>query len=137
MSPRTLYRACLAAALVLLPACGDGDNDSSPPADYNGTWIGDYTVSLQPGSVYEGVFTVTGSGNTYTGTLSTNAGRSADVTGTASGNRLTGTFTYTDGCDGSATFSASLSSDGERVTGSFQSDDCLGRYTGTFSLARQ
>jgi len=55
MSRLTLYRACLAAALVLLPACGDGDNEPSPPADYNGTWVGDYTVSLMPGAVYEGV----------------------------------------------------------------------------------
>lgn len=137
MTRLTFFRVLLAAALVLLPACGDGDNEPTPPADYNGTWIGDYTVSLQPGAVYEGVLTVTGSGNTYTGTLSTNAGRSADVSGTVSGNRLTGTFTYTDGCDGSATFSASLSSDGERVTGSYQSDDCIGRYSGTFSLAKQ
>ena len=98
MSRLNLYRACLTAALVLLPACGDGDNEPSPPADYNGTWVGDYTVSLMPGAVYEGVLTVAGTGNTYTGTLSTDAGRSADVTGTVSGNRLTGTFTRRPEC---------------------------------------
>ena len=137
MTRLTLFRVCLAAALVALPACSDDDNGPSTTPDFNGTWVGEYTVSLQPGVTYEGVLTVTGSGSTYTGTLSTSAERTADVAGTVSGGRLTGTFTYTDGCDGSATFSASLSSDGERVTGSYQSNDCIGSYTGTFSMAKQ
>jgi hypothetical protein len=137
MTRLTLFRVCLAAALMVLPACGDDDNEPSTTPDYNGTWVGEYTVSLQPGVTYEGVLQVSGSGNSYTGTLSTDAGRSADVAGTVSAGRLTGTFTYTDGCDGSATFSASLSSDGERVSGSYQSNDCIGSYSGTFSMTKQ
>jgi hypothetical protein len=138
MTRLALLRACLAAALVALPACGgDDDNGPTTPADYVGTWVGDYTVSLQPGTTYQGVMTVAQSGNAVTGTLGTDAGRTADVTGTVSGTRLTGRFTYTDGCDGSATFSATISSGGTQVDGTYQSVDCLGTYSGAFSLTKQ
>ncbi len=136
--PRLVLPAlCLAAALAVLPACGDGGNEPAPPADYTGTWAGDYTVSLQPGVVYQGTLIVSQSGGNITGTLTTNAGRTANVTGTISGNRLTATFTYTDGCAGSASATAQLSADQQTVTGAYQSTDCLGSYTGTFVLQSQ
>jgi hypothetical protein len=62
MTRLTLFRACLAAALIVLPACGD-DNEPFTTPDYTGTWVGEYTVSLQPGVTYEGCMTVSGSGN--------------------------------------------------------------------------
>jgi len=137
MSRLDFLTACLAAALVVLPAC-DGDGSApAPPSDYTGTWVGDYTVSVQPGVTYQGTMLVTQSGNSITGTLSTSAGRTADVSGTISGRQLTATFTYTDGCVGGATVTAQLSVDLQTVTGAYQSNDCLGSYSGTFVLSKQ
>jgi hypothetical protein len=137
MSRLVLSTLCLAAALAVLPACGDGGNEPAPPADYTGTWVGEYTVSLQPGVTYVGTLVVTQTGSTITGTLSTTAGRTADVTGTISGSQMTATFTYTDGCAGSASATAQLSADKLTVTGTYQSTDCIGSYSGTFTLASQ
>jgi hypothetical protein len=64
-----------------------------------------------------------------TRTLTTNAGRSATVSGSVSGDRLEATFAYTDGCAGTATTTADLVD--ERVppelTGNYTSTDCVGR----------
>ena len=137
MSRLVLPTLCLAAALAVLPACGDGGSEPAPLADYTGTWVGEYTVSLQPGVIYVGTLVVSQTGSSITGTLSTNAGRTADVTGTISGNRLTATFTYTDSCTGTASATAQLSANQQTVTGTYQSTDCNGSYTGAFVLTAQ
>ncbi|MBP2647259.1 MAG: hypothetical protein H6Q77_883 [Gemmatimonadetes bacterium] len=137
MSRLVLPAICLAAALAVLPACGDGGSAPTTPANYTGTWVGDYTVSLQPGVTYVGTLVVSQTGSSITGTLTTNAGRTANVSGIISGRHMTATFTYTDGCVGSASATANLSADGQTVTGQYQSTDCIGSYTGTFVLRAQ
>jgi hypothetical protein len=127
------------ALIVLLSACG-GDNGSGPNEEsLEGTWVGDYTNTASPGVVFQGVLQLSQDGEQVTGTLTTNAGRSATVSGSVSGDRLDATFTYTDGCDGTATTTADLVD--ERVppelTGNYTSTDCVGETAGGYSLVKQ
>ena len=136
MSRLVLSGLCLATALAVLPACGDGGNAPTPPGNVR-TFVGDYTASLQPGVTYVGRLAIVQTGGSITGTLTTSAGRSATVSGTISGSQITATFTYTDGCAGSASATAEFSADEHTVTGVYQSTDCLGSYSGTFVLQEQ
>ena len=122
-------------AVLLLAACGDGG--TGPEINVTGTYIGNYTATSAPGVVYEGVFQLTQSGSQVTGTIVTNNGRSANMSGSISGSRITATFTYTDGCAGSASTTADVSSSGTRLSGTYTSNDCLGTYAGGYSLTKQ
>ncbi len=66
---------------TLLAACGSDATSPGPAVDVTGTFIGDYTATVTPGTIYQGVLQLTQTGGTVTGTLTTNAGRSADVSG--------------------------------------------------------
>jgi len=121
---------------VLLPlACSD--SGTGPQSDGTGTFIGSYTSTLSPGVTYEGVLQLTQSESQVTGTLATTAGRSANMSGSISGSRITATFTYTDGCAGSASTTADISSSGTQLSGTYTSNDCLGTYSGGYSLTKQ
>ena len=122
-------------AVLLLAACGDGG--TGPEINVTGTYIGNYTATSAPGVVYEGVFQLTQSGSQVTGTLATNAGRSANISGSISGSRITGTYTFTDGCAGSASTIADVSSSGTQLTGTYTTTDCTGTYSGGYSLTKQ
>jgi hypothetical protein len=78
-------------------------------------------------------------GDDITGSLITNSGRSATVSGSVSGDRMEATFTYTDECDGTATTEADLvdETDPPTLTGTYSSTDCLGETTGGYSLIKQ
>jgi hypothetical protein len=115
-------------------ACG-GASTSPSAASLQGTYIGDYTVVPQPGAVYQGVLQLSQSGNTVTGTLSTNAGRSATVAGSITGGRLTMTFAFTDSCIGSASSTADIS--GNTLVGNYAANDCVGQYSGGYRLVKQ
>ena len=131
---RTLFLA-VASGLVLC-ACG---GDSTGPSTLNiaGTFIGDYTASATPGTIYQGVLQLTQSGNSVTGTLTTNSGRSASVSGSVAGSRLTATFTFTDSCTGSAAATVDITNSATRLTGNYTANDCVGNYTGGFVLDKQ
>ena len=129
-------RRIMLAVLVGL-ACSDESGPDVP--QLQGTWIGTYTNSAAPGTVYEGVLQLTQDDETVTGTLTTNAGRAASVSGSVSGDRLTATFTYTDGCAGTASTTADLADDQVPpvLTGNYTSSDCLGETSGGYSLEKQ
>ena len=122
-------------AVLLLAACGDGG--TGPEINVTGTYIGNYTATSAPGVVYEGVFQLTQSGSQVTGTIVTNNGRSANISGSISGSRITGTYTFTDGCVGSASTIADVSSSGTQLTGTYTTTDCTGTYSGGYSLTKQ
>lgn len=125
------YGALLLASLTL--SCG---GTTTPTISLTGTYIGSYTGSVQPGTVYQGVLQLT-EGSNLTGTLTTNSGRSATFTGSRSNQRLTGTFTFTDACHGSATTTADLNATGTTLSGNYSASDCLGAYTGGYVLTKQ
>ncbi len=121
---------------VLLGA--SGCNDATGPAgNVQGTYIGSYTATIQPGAVYQGVLQLTQSGSSVTGTLTTTAGRAATVVGAMSGSRLTATWTYTDSCHGISQSTADVTDGGNRLVGNYTTSDCLGQYSGGYSLTRQ
>lgn len=132
---RSLALLTLGATLV---ACGGGsDSPVAPSTSVSGTYIGDYTNSADPGVVYQGVLQLTQTGGRVTGTLTTNAGRTAAIAGAVDGQRLTVTFTYTDGCSGTASSAADVVQGGTRITGNYSSTDCLGRTAGGYVLVKQ
>lgn len=128
-----------AAIGIAICACGGDSNGSTGPSALNitGTFIGDYTATVDPGTVYQGVLQLTQNGSSVTGTLTTNAGRSANVSGSLSGARLTATFTFTDGCTGLASATADVTASATRLTGNYTATDCLGSYSGGFILDKQ
>jgi hypothetical protein len=133
-------RASLSAGVValLLGACGgDGDGGNGPQVNITGTFIGEYTASLTPGEVYTETLQLTQNGDDVTGTLVTTNGRTGTVTGSVSGTRLTATVDLTDVCGGTSETTADITQDGTRLVGTYEADDCLGNYTGTFDLEKQ
>ena len=134
MNVRILKHIGLTAAL-LLAACGDGG--TGPEINVTGTFIGSYTATSDPGVTYEGVLQLTQSGSQVTGTLTTNTGRSANLSGSISGSRITATLTYTDGCAGSASTTIDISNSGTQLSGTYTANDCTGTYSGGYSLTKQ
>lgn len=130
---RILHNAAVTLALC---ACGgDGDPSTGPSApDITGTFIGDYTVSLEPGVLYEAELELNHSVDEVFGTLTVTSGRSADFSGSVSGTQVTGTFTFTDNCPGTASATANITNNGTRLTGDYIADDCIGSYTGRLIL---
>jgi hypothetical protein len=43
----------------------------------------------------------------------------------------------TDICGGTSETTADITNDGSRLVGTYEADDCLGTYTGTFDLEKQ
>jgi hypothetical protein len=131
-------RNARAVVPVLLLLWGCGDDTAGPDViTLTGTFIGSYTAAPTPGVVYEGVAQLTQTGGSVSGTLTTNAGRSANIAGSLTGSRLTATFTFTDTCAGSASTTADIVDGGDRLTGNYQATDCLGSYSGGYNLTRQ
>ena len=130
----------LIGSLFLFPGCGgDSPTGAATGSQVNvtGTFIGSYTATSDPGVTYEVVLQLTQSGSQVTGTLATNIGRSANLSGSISGSRITGTYTFTDGCAGSASTIADVSSSGTQLTGTYTTTDCTGTYSGGYSLTKQ
>ncbi len=121
----------------LLAACGSDATSPSPTVDVTGTFIGDYTATVTPATVYQGVLQLAQTGGTVTGTLTTNAGRSANVSGHMSRARITATFTFTDGCNGTASATVDATNNGTQLSGNYSANDCAGQYTGGFLLLKQ
>jgi hypothetical protein len=124
-------------ALVLGACGGDGDGGNGPGVNITGTFIGEYTASLTPGEVYTETLQLTQNGDDVTGNLVTTNGRTGTVTGSVSGTRLTATVDLTDVCGGTSETTADITEDGTRLVGTYEADDCLGSYTGTFDLEKQ
>lgn len=138
--PRTTLSLLMLSVCVFVAACG---SDSASPAttpsatNVQGTFIGDYTVVPQPGAVYQGVLQLTQNGSAVSGTLSTNAGRSATVAGSVTNGRLTMTFHFTDTCPGTASSTADISNGGNALVGNYTANDCVGQYSGGYNLIKR
>jgi len=133
---RTLF---IAAATLALSACGGDSGGTTGPSVPNiaGTWSGTYTASVNPGVVYQAVFQLSQSGANISGTFTSNAGRSANLSGSISGTRLTGTSTFSDGCTGTASNTADITNNATRLTGNYTANDCIGAYSGGFVYNKQ
>ena len=135
------FRAVLIVllAVLLTHACNGGDDGTSPgeTAYLTGTYVGDYTVSSEPGTVYRAGLTLVQTGRNLRGQLTTDGLRTAIATLTLDGSTLTGELEYTDDCPGSAQLTASIQAGGDRIVGGYSASDCGGEYTGTFDVLRR
>jgi hypothetical protein len=114
---------------VLFTASGD--------ANLTGTWIGEVTVSLDPGNVIQATLELVQTGTSVSGTYSAANGRTGDVTGSVSGTQFTSTMTFTDICPGSASSTGEVMNNGTRLTGHSTVDDCVGSYSSDFTYDKQ
>jgi hypothetical protein len=131
-------RSKLGVALLAMCLIGcSKDTTGTGASSLTGTYVGDYTTSLQAGVIFTGTFQITQNGSSITGTLTSNAARSGSLVGTLSGSRITGTITFTDSCHGSASTTVDVVSSGSKLVGNYTADDCLGHYTGGYSLTKQ
>jgi hypothetical protein len=123
--------------LLVSSACGDSSEPDDP--QYQGTWTGSYPNSASPDLVFQASLQLSQDGDDITGTLTTNAGRSATVSGSVSGDQMEATLTYTDECDGTATTTADLVDETvpPSLTGTYSSTDCVGETTGGYDLVKQ
>jgi hypothetical protein len=103
----------------------------------NGTYIGNYTATARPGTVYEAVFQLTQNGSTVVGTITSNGGRSGNVNGVVVRNRVDATMIFTDSCGGRASAIIDIVDGGRKLVGNYTATDCLGTYSGGFVLNRQ
>lgn len=126
----------LLVVALLLVACG---GDSGPgPQQFEGTWQGSYTNSTIPQTL-TATLHLTQDGQSLTGSLATNTGRTATLAGTANGDAFDATLQYTDGCQGTVTTSATLNDEAnpDELDGDYTSNDCVGETSGTYHLVRQ
>ena len=131
---RNFFATFIAASTLW--ACG-GDSAGPNTPNLTGTFIGDYTVSLDPGTIYQVTVHLTQNGSAVSGTLTTDSGRSGNVTGSISGTHLTASVTFTDGCGGTSSNTADITNNGTRLTGHYTANDCIGQYTGDYTLIKQ
>jgi hypothetical protein len=125
---------------LVLVAAAVGCSDSSGPGavQIEGTWAGDYTNTETPGVIYEAVLQLNQDGTEITGSLTTNAGRSATiVNGQVDETRFSATFEYTDECAGTAEMTADVVEGTTSLVGNYTSTDCVGPTAGGFNLAKQ
>ena len=87
--------------------------------------------------VHEAVLQLTDAASGVTGTLTTDSGRAADVSGSVSGSRLSMEMTFTDECGGSAASTLDITDGGDRLVGNYAITDCGGSYSGGMDLGRQ
>jgi hypothetical protein len=133
-----LHSVSFAAALAVC-GCGSSDRISDPaaPANFQGTFAGDFTVSSTLGTLYHGTLQLAQSGRAVIGTLSVVSLRNASVAGTIDGTTASMTFTYSDNCGGTGTVVADLLQNGTLLTGTYTNQDCTSGLTGGFSLTKQ
>lgn len=130
-------KSILVVALFALTFGSCSKDATEAKSSLTGTYIGDYTTSLQANVKYTGTFQITQSGSSITGTLTSTAARSGKLAGTLSGTRITGTITFTDSCGGAASTTVDVVSSGSKLVGNYSAVDCLGHYTGGYSLTKQ
>lgn len=123
------------ALLFLLVGCGGDSSGPDQTPNLTGTWIGQYTNTANPGIIFQAVMQLEDNG-AITGTLTTNAGRSASVDGFTEDGRFEAVFDYTDDCTGEASTTADVVEGGTRLVGNYASDDCVGETAGGYSLTR-
>ena len=133
---RFLKSSSLLCLLILSLRCSKSSTGPGYAVSLNGTFLGSYTASANPGVVYQGVMQATQSGNSVAGALTTNAGRSALVSATVSGLRFSGTMTFTDACGGTASTTADIADSGRRLAGNYSASDCNGQYTGGYLFVK-
>lgn len=136
MKSRAILLAVLAPLFML--AC-DGGEGTSPGVTPNliGTYVGDYTVSVEPATVYSAGLKLLQVVTDVWGQLTTDGLRTAQLSLTIDGSTLTGGLTFTDECMGSAEVTASIEEGGDRIVGSYSASDCNGQYTGTLDVLRR
>lgn len=124
------------ALVLVLVACSD--NGGPNAAEIEGTWAGSYTNTAAPGVVFEGVLQLSQERTEITGTLTTNAGRSATITnGQVDEDQFSATMEYTDQCAGTLETTADIVDGGSRLVGNYTSTDCVGTTSGGYNLERQ
>ena len=128
----------LTPAMLFVLVAGHGcEPSTAPTVPLAGVYSGNFTVSSQAQSTFQGTLRVTQHETSVSGGLTTTSGRSADVSGSVTGAHFTGTMTFTDGCVGTASMTANITNGGRQVAGHYSAQDCSGHYTGTYSLTKQ
>ena len=135
---RTLPGSLLVLALLPVLACGDGSGDgSSGPAELDGIYEGNANATINGTPVVIQV-TVNSeqSGSDVSGTWDAEGVIGGTFTGTIAGSTVTFTMTQTFDCPGTYSGSATISSDYDRLTGSYGGSDCSTTSSATFVLNR-
>jgi hypothetical protein len=110
----------------------------SSELDLSGTFVGAFTVSIQPSALYDVTLKLNQENDEFRGSMLTTSGRSASVVGAVlDDNRATMVATFTDGCDGTVRQPLEILSSGDRLLGSYEAVDCVGSYSGMMDLKRQ
>jgi len=122
------------AGLLFSPGCKSPM--SAELINLSGDWNGTFQIPKfnESGSIS---FTLSQSGNQLTGTFTTTTGRYGKMSGSISGQTVTGTLTFQDWCRGSSSLTSTVSSDGRKITGNANTNDCLGNYSISFSVTKK
>jgi len=111
-------------------------SDTKPKNALTGNWVGTMAIPdlNQSGTLS---FTISQSGTTFSGTFTTSTHRFGTISGSQNGSSVSATLTFQDNCQGSAQLSGTLSSDAKSVFGNGTTNDCIGSYSFTFTVAKQ
>lgn len=119
------------ALLLVLAACGDGGGPVVV-GPLEGRWAGEYIVDT---TATQAEMQLVHTDDQVVGTLILDSGREATVSGVVIESRMEATWSYIDQCGGQASTVATLV--GENLIGTYESTDCDGTTSGSYSLAKQ
>lgn len=138
---RTILAAGMAAVLTTVIACGgDGGGTGPGVGTFQGTYTGQATITDQsdPGNPFQSSATMvvtSAQGTTFEGVWLV-SGAAGVMNGSINGSTATFNLQETSPCDGAFSGTATVSANGEQVTGVFSGTDCDGTFSISFSLSR-
>lgn len=142
MQPHRAFRSFVGAtfALVAVASACEGTIDAvdpPPPANVVGKFTGPFTNGRTPGT-YAATLNLTQTGRTLSGTFTSNDNNSAaNVSGEIDKVRITATFSSGGVCPYTMTAVIDAIQSATQLVGTYTNQDCVGSYTGGFSLTKQ
>jgi hypothetical protein len=130
----------LAFALLLLSACSEGSVDTDDPvapANAAGTFKGPFTSSRNPGT-HEATLILTQAGRNVSGTFVSNENNATfQVSGEVTGTKLMAQFGRGGNCVANTEAEIDITQNGTVLVGTYVTTDCVGQYSGAFTLTKQ
>ncbi|HYV96449.1 MAG TPA: hypothetical protein VE967_03225 [Gemmatimonadaceae bacterium] len=139
--PRIPNRSALVLAAALIAACSNSAvdvKDPDPPANVAGTFKGPFTSQRAAGTTYAATAVIDQNGRTLTGTFTaTDNSGVAQIEGTVDKQRINATFRTSGTCPATITAVIDAVTNDTVLVGTYTAQDCIGSYTGGFSLTKQ
>jgi hypothetical protein len=134
----SLWRSALALVVVVAGCEGTVDaTDPATPANVAGKFTGPFTNGRSPGS-YTATLTLTQNGRTLSGSFTSNDNNIvSQVSGEVDKVRITATFSSSGVCPYTMTAVIDAIQNVTVLVGTYTTVDCVGSYTGGFSLTKQ